>query len=370
LMILRSRSIIFLISILVAIISLPTLSNAQTGKKVAVLYFTDHSKFDSGSGCGCLSFAPLNSIFGLGQRREKWNLASGFRDILNEELKNSGYDVVETSYVEEAIKESGSDNLSGLASKLGADVLIVGDVTKFEQHRTRVNSQGTTRAGTGGDMGIQMNLVNDIGGYYYSSSVKTKVAMYDSSGDEIDKAEVESKKDLQDFSMGVGPLSKSYQRGEATKNNKIDMKDVIVDYRKLDTMKFGTDEFKAKTLFGLATTNVIDQIVAKVGEHAEPVSQPGVEGKIIYIGDNNHLKENEVYIDLGASDGLVIGHKLTVYVEGMVLTDPDTGKELGKVPEKKVGIIKISKIEADHLSVGEIIEGVGQISKGNIVRPQ
>jgi len=348
---------------------------AQTEKKVAVVYFSDNSKFDNRSGCGFIPLGPLSSIFGFGQKREKWDLTSGFRDMLNENLKNSGYSVIEPSYIEKVIKDSGKDNLVGLANKLGADVLIIGNITKFEQHRTRISSSGPTSASsnTGGDMGMTLNLQGGIGGYYYSSSVKTTVTLYDNSGDEIDKADMESKKDLQDFTFGMGPLSKSYQGGEANKKDDLNKKQPIVDYRKLDNMKFGTDEFKNQTLFGLATTDVMNQIVAKVEEHVEPASKTsksGVEGKVIYIGDNKYLKENEVYVDLGAEDGLVVGNKLGVYIEGMTLTDPDTGKELKKIPEKRVGSIKISKIEADHLSVAEIVEGREEIRKGNIIRPE
>jgi hypothetical protein len=93
-------------------------------------------------------------------------------------------------------------------------------------------------------------------------------------------------------------------------------------------------------------------------------------GKILYIGDGKYLKENEVYVDLGAGDGLVVGNKFAVYIEGIVLTDPDTGKELGKSPDKKLGSIKITNIQAEHLSVAEIIEGLGQIGKGNIIKAE
>lgn len=373
-MILRSRTVIFLTLVLVVTIILPSLSKAQTEKKVAVVYFLDHSKFDRGSGCGFISLGPLNSIFGTGQKKEKWELASGFRDILNESLKNSGYNVIEPSYIEGIIKDSGKDNLVGLARKLGADVLIVGDITKFEQHRTRISSSGPTSASTptGGDMGMTMNLMGGIGGYYYASSVKTTVTLYDNTGDELDKANIESKKDLQDFTFGMGPLSKSYQGGEANKKGDSKEKEPIVEFQKLDKMKFGTDVFMKQTLFGLATTDVMNQIVAKVGDHIEPTPKvkSNVEGKIIYIGDNKHLKENEAYIDLGSADGLTVDSKLGVYIEELTLTDPDTGKELKKIPEKKVGLIKVSKIEADHLSIAEIVEGLGEIEKGNIIRPE
>jgi len=339
-------------------------SFGQEARKVAVLYFTDHSGFDRASGCGCLSLGPLNFIFGSGQPRERWELKSGFRSLLNESLKKAGYNIVEPNYVDKILQDTGKQNMVTLASRLDADIMVIGDITKFEQHRTRASSYGPTRASA---EGVKMNLMGGIGGFRYASAVKTIVTIYDNTGDEFERAEIDSKKDLQDFSMGIGPLSKSYQGG-SVKNKDEESQEPIVDYRKLDTIKFGTDEFKNRTLFGMATMDVMDKIVAKIREHVEPSVVPNVRGKIIYIGDGTHLKENEVYIDLGAGDGLIPGHHLGVYIESLTITDPDTGKELSKVAERKVGLIKVSKVEADHLSVAEIIEGIGEIRKGNIVK--
>lgn len=350
-------SFLFILAILSFVIILIPSSFAQVGRKVAVLYFNDHSKFDSSSGCGCISLGPLNSIFGRGQKNEKWDLPAGFKDLLNEDLKKSGYNVIEPSYVDEVIHKSGKENLAELANKLGADIMVIGDITKFEQHRTKVSSHGPTSASTGGDIGMKMNLMGGLGGYYYSSTINTSINIYDNTGSELDNSEISSKKDLQDFSMGIGPISKDYQGGKAIKEDKMEKKDVVVDYRKLDKMKFGTDEFKENTLFGLATTDIMNQIVTKVSEYIEPVRKSDVEGKIIYIGDGKSLKENEVYIDIGAGDGLIVGQNLSVYIK------EDDQKE------NKIGLLKISKIQAEHLSIGEIIEGIEQVNKGNIVRP-
>jgi hypothetical protein len=265
--------------------------------------------------------------------------------------------VIESSYVDEVIRSSGKDNLIELANKLGADIMVIGDITKFEQHRTRISSQGPTSASTGGETGMKMNLMGGIGGFYYSSSIQTNVFIYDNSGNEIVNTEINTKKDLKDFFMGIGPLAKNYEGGEAIKDDNKEKKDLIVDYKKLDKMKFGTEEFKEKTLFGLATMDAMNQIVAKVSEYIEPTKKSDVEGKIIYVGDGKHLKENEVYVDLGAGDGLVIGNILSVYIVNIDLK------------EKKIGSIKISKIQAEHLSIAEITEGIGQVKKDNIVRP-
>ena len=142
----------------------------------------------------------------------------------------------------------------------------------------------------------------------------------------------------------------------------------IVDYKKLDTVKFSTDEFKNRTLFGIATMDVMSKIVAEVKEHLEPVELPPVQGEIIYVGTGKRLNENEVYINLGAGDEIRPGHRLGVYIEGLPLTDPSTGEELGTLDEEKIGVIKVTKVEADHLSIAEIVEKTGQIERGNIVR--
>lgn len=334
-------------------------SIAQESRKIAVLYFTDHSNFDQQSGCGCVSLGPLNFLFGSGQKREKWDLKMGFRNLLNESLKKEGYNIVEPNHIDNVIKEVGTGNLALLADKLDADIMIIGDIKKFEQHRNRVSSQGYTSASTGfpgSEQGANMTLLGGIGGFHYSSTVKTNIKLYDNSGDEIDSSEITSKKDLQDFMVGMGPLSKKYQTGKAKSEN--EDRGPIVDYKKLDQMQFGTDEFKNKTLFGLATIDVMKQIVAKVNEYIEPAKITNIVGKIIYIGDGKHLKENQAYIDLGAGDGIVTGVKLNVYAE----TSPDSSQQ------DKIGVVQITKVEAEHLSIVEILEGIGHIKKGDIVK--
>jgi hypothetical protein len=339
-------------------------SSAQEGGKIAVLYFTDHSKFDSG---GCLSFWPLNVIFGTGQRREKWDLKSGFRDLLNGRLSEAGYNIMEPGHVDKALQEMGTEDPAALARKLRADVTIVGDIRKFQQHRARARSQGPTTLNSG--PGTRMVAMGGVGGFYYSASVETNITIYDSSSNELESTEVNSKKDLRDFYMGIGPLTKSYHGGAARKeSDESEQEPPIVDYKKLDTMKFGTDEFKNRTLFGIATMDVMDKIAGRVEEYLEPTVLHAVQGKIIYVGTGERLKENEVYIDLGAGDGIRPGHRLGVYIEGLQLTDPDTGEELGNLAEKKIGVIKVSKVEADHLSIAEIVEKTGQIERGNVVK--
>lgn len=335
----------------------------QEGGKVAVLYFTDHSGFDSGG--GCLSFWPLNVIFGTGQQREKWDLKLGFRDMLNEKLTEAGYNIIESGHVDKILQDMSAEDTASLASKLDVDIMIIGDVRKFQQHRTRVSSQGPTNIASG--EGIQMAAMGGIGGYLYSSTVKTNIAIYDNTGDEIESGEVNSKKSLRDFYMGVGLMT--YHRGDTKESDgESELQNPIVDYRKLDNVKFGSDEFKSRTLFGIATMDAMSQIADKVEEYLEPAKLATVEGKIIYMGTGERLKKNEVYINLGAGDGIRPGHRLGIFVKSLQLTDPNTGKDLGSVPEEKIGAVKISKVEAEHLSIAEIVEQTGEIERGYIVK--
>ena len=335
---------------------------AQEGAEVAVLYFTDHSGFDSG---GCLSFWPLSAIFGTGQERETWDLELGFRNLLNQRLSEAGYGITDPGYLDEVLRVKGKDDLEALADELNADIMIVGDITKFEQHRTRASSQGPTEIVGEGDM--RLAAMGGIGGFFYSSSVRANITIYDDSGDELESDEISSKKNLRDFYMGVGPMT--YHRGDTkNENDEPGSERPIVDHEKLDALEFGTDEFKDRTLFGMATMDVMDKTTAKVGEYLEPAGSDSIQGKIIYVGTGERLTEDQVYINLGAGDGLRQGRRLGVYIEGRQLTDPDTGEELGILDEEKIGVIKVSKVEADHLSIAEIIERTRQIERGSIVK--
>ncbi len=359
----RFRMFISVTCAIICIVILCSPSFAQEGGKVAVLYFADHSKFDSGG--GCLSIWPLNVIFGSGQKRETWDLSSGFRDMLNEKLSEAGYSIVEPGYVDEILQKMGEEDQVALINKLGADMMIVGDIRKFQQHRTRVSSQGPTTITSGADM--RLVAMGGIGGFLYSSTVNTRIVIYDSSGIKVEDGEINSKKNLRDFYMGVGPMT--YHRGDSKDEGEgSESQDPIVNYERLDNMKFGSDEFKNKTLFGTATMEVMDQTVAKVGKYLASAKPTTAEGKIIYVGTGERLKKNEVYVNLGAGDGVKVGQRLGVFIKGIQLIDPDTGEELGTIAEEKVAAIKISKVEADHLSIAEVIEKTGEIERGNIVK--
>ena len=76
-----SRVLIYFCLILVAALGF------AGGKRVAVLSFEDHSRFDSPTGCGCIPTGGLiGKIFGGTKRRTDWDLSAGFRILLNRKL--------------------------------------------------------------------------------------------------------------------------------------------------------------------------------------------------------------------------------------------------------------------------------------------
>ena len=351
---------LFIISTLVLTYLFSYPSIARADGEVAVLYFIDHSNFDSGG--GCLSIWPFNFIFGSGKKRETWNLESGFRDILNEELKRAGYNVIPAEEVDKAMEAVGREDLPALAAKLGVDILITGEIKKFEQHRARASSQGPTVLNTGQNM--KMTAMGGMGGFYYSATINTDIRIFDDMGDQLEETSVNTKKDLADFYMGVGPMT--YHRGDRDQKKRAN--NPIVDYNKLDAMKFGSDEFKNRTLLGMATMDVIKQVIALVKEYVKPPNPVNVSGKIIYVGTGNRLKKNEVYIDLGVADGIKVGQVLGVYTESTPPVDSETGKKSSIPSTEKIGSIKVSKVETEHLSIAEIIEKKGEIQRDSIVK--
>ena len=53
-------------------------SAATTKKRIAVIYFEDHSRFDSPTGCGCVP-GFIGNMFGT---KKRWDLGAGFPKCL------------------------------------------------------------------------------------------------------------------------------------------------------------------------------------------------------------------------------------------------------------------------------------------------
>ena len=73
-------------------------------------------------------------------------------------------------------------------------------------------------------------------------------------------------------------------------------------------------------------------------------------------------------LNRGKGAGIVAGQLYTVFNQGQVVTDPDTGEVLG-ASEEEVGTIVISAVNP-KFSSGKITKGKGNVKTGAICRKQ
>ena len=86
----QNRSYFFCFLWLVSSIGLTNLASASQTKRIAVLYFDDHSGFNSSTGCGCLPVGPLEYFIGRKKRANDWDLEVGFLQLMNKNADQSG----------------------------------------------------------------------------------------------------------------------------------------------------------------------------------------------------------------------------------------------------------------------------------------
>ncbi|MDI6794466.1 MAG: tetratricopeptide repeat protein [bacterium] len=110
---------------------------------------------------------------------------------------------------------------------------------------------------------------------------------------------------------------------------------------RLDTLD-DTPQFEIKT----KGNNRIFEAAGKLAEKIIETIPPA--GRIVKV-----KKSGDCYINLGRNHGLKLGQILDVYEEGMILTDPTTGKPSG-TKERIFGQIKITELEA-RLAKAQII---------------
>ncbi len=371
-------------------------ADSATKKRVAVLYFDDHSNFDSPTGCGCLPVGPFGCLFGSGGKHEKWDLKTGFRDLLNERLEESQlYAVVKLEELFIAMAEldiskrslKREEKRAELADKLDLNAMIAGDVRKFNQERAKGSISRTYRG--------QIENIRSVGvtgtgaaGQYYSASVHLKVKIYNTIGKEISVAQVKKSANYERGGISAGPITAvTSNRGSSVKigSAKVESKKrkpLIVSPKWLNKIKFGSPEYK-QTLFWVATEKALDEIILKLrkqigpeiivqeakptpeseGTTAKPTLTGLVKGKIASVTEN----PPQAYINLGSEAGVKIGDQFTVYTDGKAIIDPDTGGLLG-YEEAIVGKIEIIDIMSGRMSKANIVSGAGKIKRLNVVK--
>ena len=136
------------------------------------------------------------------------------------------------------------------------------------------------------------------------------------------------------------------------------------EYYFLGEHNWGTDEFKA-TLVGQSVGKCLQDMAKGLSELITPppalvVSEP----KIIDIVGSR------AYINVGLVAGIRNGDKFGVWDQGRALRDPDTDKVLGYAPPRRVGVVQVEQVLAEHLSQVQIIDGEGSIQKSFLIRAE
>jgi len=253
------------------------------------------------------------------------SVGEGMADMLITELVKSGrYQVLERKELNRVMEEQ-SLGLSGAVTQesaakvgqlLGVDLAVIGAVTEF----------GWSEDNMGGSLnqkGLGLGLKTT------AATVAVDVRMVNTSTGEILAAETVRKKESK---KGLALSSKEF------------------DFENRD--KF--DE----SIAGKATRAAIDEIVSKIDVNTADIVW---QAKVIKA-------DAEVYINAGASAGLVPGQRLLVFRPGEELIDPDSGISLGS-EESQLGIIEIvnNTVGNGRASICKIISGSG-FQRNDIVR--
>ena len=374
-------------------------SSFAAPKRVVVLYFEDHSRFDHPTGCGCIPTGPFSPLFGGRNHHKKWHLKEGFTELLNRKLEQSEvYEPVSQDEMLDAMAELGlsrkalsdPEKRAQLAKALKVQALVIGDIRKFNQERVKANAGRLIRQGGAGQGGTASYVGGvQLRGSLYIVSIQLEMRFFGTSGTEIDNPKIVGRKQHQLGGLNIGPLDTvvTEQGTELQFGQSPGLKRKprpIVAPSELNKIEFGSERY-TKTLFGMATDDALHKIVLALRENIGPAlpgseavvqnnlskagqlsPQPSViQGSIVYVDTED--PEN-TYINIGSDKGAVVDLLLKVYTTES-LTDPDTGELLGVIP-KQVGVIKVVEVQTDRLSRAEIIEGFGIIKKGDRVKQE
>lgn len=392
-------SVLAAIIVLISVISIPPDCFAESNKRIAVLYFNDHSRFDSPTGCGCIP-GIIGKFFGT---RQKWNIKAGFTQLLNRKLKQTPvYEPVSREEIEKAIVrlgltkkdlESDAQKRRILLRELKANALVIGDIRSFGQQRARANASRTLREGSReqGRSGSYIGGVQVLG-YTYTARTKLNMEFFGMSGDKIAAPKIAA---MTKHQLGGAQIAaiRTVVTDEGTELGFGQTQDKrrarpILEPAKLNQIQFPSEDLSNydRTLLGMASDEAMDKIVLALREHIGPnfvwppapattaenkptrptrsfASGP-ILGKISYV---NAESPKETYINIGSAKGLAIGHRLTVYRETEPIKDPDTGQILGYI-HKPVGKAEVIEVRNDKMARIHIIEGFGEVKMGDGVK--
>ena len=377
-------------------------SDATPKKRIAVLYFEDHSRFDSPTGCGCVP-TFIGNIFGT---KKRWDLEAGFAKMLNRKLVETNvYEPISKDELLDAmalmtlsrqnLRKMDEAQLATLAKHLKADVIVVGDIRKFNQERLRTNASRTLREG---GRGAQQGSISSsylapviLRGSLHRVTIKLNMKFYNVSGGLVAEPRISASRDHSYAGTRFASLEASMTEEGTnlsfgqTRDSQRKNPRPIVRPTELNQIQFASAEYD-RTLFGVVTNEALIKVVLALRDSVgpnfitpwEPKTAPAkegqktptmasgapVKGKIQYV-DNEH--PDKIYVNIGSGRGVAINQEFAVYTKGTPVRDLDTGEILTYVP-KQIGRVAVSEILNDKVSIFRVIETTEPVKIGDAIR--
>jgi hypothetical protein len=382
------------------IISTAAVSEAVPKKRIAVLYFEDNSRFDSPTGCGCIP-GFIGNIFST---KKRWDLEAGFAKMLNRKLVETNvYEPVSKDELLDTmalmtlsrhnLKKLNQEQRATLAKHLNADVVVLGNIRKFNQERLRTNASRTLREGgreaQRGTASYTAPVI--LRGSLHRVTIQLNMRFYNASGDAVAEPRIAATRDHSYAGTKFASLEASVTEegtnlsfGQTSDKQRRNPRP-IVKPTELNEIQFASAEYD-RTLFGMVTNEALIKVVlalrdsvgpnfitpwepktatAKEGQE-KPAAAPGepIKGKIQYM-DSEH--PDKIYVSIGSNWDIAINQEFAVYTKGKPIRDLDTGEVLTYVP-KQIGLIAVSEILNDKVSIFRVVETTEPLKEGDIVR--
>lgn len=374
-------------------------SDATTKKRIAVLYFEDHSRFDSPTGCGCIPSFIGNMV----STKKRWDLEAGFAKILNRKLVETNmYEPISKDELLDAmafmtlsrqnLRKLNKEQRAALAKHLNADVVVMGDIRSFNQERLRTNASRTLReGGREAQRGTASYMAPVIlRGSLHRVTIKLNMEFYNASGDVVAEPRISASRDHSYAGTKFASLEASVTEegtnltfGQTPDSRRKNPRP-IVKPTELNAIQFASAEYE-RTLFGVVTNEALIKVVLALRDNvgpnfitpwesrAETAKKPEgtpvtvggpIKGKIQYVDDEDLDK---VYINIGSNRGIAINQQFAVYTKGKPVRDLDTGEVLAYL-EKQVAVVAVSEILNDKISVFSVVEMTESPKIGDVVR--
>lgn len=257
-----------------------------------------------------------------------WDIGGGLAAQLTTELVNSGrFIVVERAALADVLTEQemalqkivAKETAAKVGRVLGAQLLIRGEVTEFEQEA----GGGGSQVGIGG---------LPVGGLLGFQTTSAQVAM-----------------DLRLVDTTTGQVLQSRRsEGKASQWG-------VAAEISTSEVSFGGDAFK-KTPLGIATRQAIRDAVMLIIERME---------KLPWTGRVVDVIDGKVYVNAGSTANIRVGDMFVVSTIVKELIDPETQQVLGVI-EDKLGEIRVESVQ-EKFSIATIV-GDFRPKKGDILK--